>query len=68
MAYINGNPKTKKAAKELVKQGRVTAFEPGPFGEIPYNGVVYVEGPHYPAPHTWYGKAVVKDGVIIKLT
>ena len=68
MAYINGNPKTKKAAKELVAQGRATCFEPGLFGEIPYNGVAYVEGPHYPKPHTWYGKVTIVNGVITKLT
>ena len=68
MAYISGNPKTKKAAKELVKQGGASCFEPGPFGEIPYNGTVYIEGPHYPKPHTWYGKVTIVNGVITKIT
>jgi hypothetical protein len=68
MAYINGNPKTKKAAKELVKQGGASCFEPGPFGEIPYNGETYVEGPHYPQPHKWYGKVTIVNGKITKLS
>ena len=67
MAYINGNPKTKKAAKELVAKGRATCFEPG-FGQIPYNGIAYVEGPHYPEAHRWYGKVTIVNGVITKLT
>ena len=67
MAYINGNPKTKKAAKELVKQGRATCFEPG-VGAVPYDGVAYVEGPHYPEAHRWYGKVTIVNGVITKFT
>ena len=67
MAYIHGNPKTKKAAKELVKQGRAVYFSPG-VGACPTDGVVYVEGPHYPKPHTWYGKVTIVNGVITKIT
>ena len=68
MAYIVGNPKTKKAAKELVKQGQAKAFEPGlAISEPPRNGVIYIEGPHFPQPHRWYAKATIVDGVITKL-
>jgi len=67
MAYILGNPKTKKAAKELVKQGGASCFEPG-LGDIPYNGTVYIEGPHYPQPHKWYGKVTIVNGKITKLS
>lgn len=27
------------------------------------NGKVWLEGPHYPRPHTWYAEGVMKDGV-----
>jgi len=67
MAYILGNPKTKKAAKELVKKGTASCFEPG-IGDIPYNGTVYIEGPHYPQPHKWYGKVTIVNGKITKLS
>jgi hypothetical protein len=67
MAYILGNPKTKKAAKELVKQGGASCFEPG-LGDIPYNGETYVEGPHYPQPHKWYGKVTIVNGKITKFS
>ena len=70
MAYIHGNPKTKKAAKELVKQGRARCFHAGVdgVGACPADGVAYVEGPYYPKPHMWYGKVTIVNGVITKLT
>jgi hypothetical protein len=66
MAYVAGNPKTKKALKELLASGSVVVFEPG-LGKIPRDGVVYLEGPHFPAPHTWYAQAVIKDGKVTKV-
>lgn len=65
--YTSINFKTKKALKEAVASGkRITVYQPGPFGgDPPQNGRVYLEGPHYPAPHSWYAQAVVKDGAII---
>lgn len=67
--YTNINFKTKKALKEAVAGGqRVTYYQPGPFGgNEPRDGNITLEGPHYPAPHSWYASAVVKDGVIIKV-
>jgi len=32
-----------------------------------YTGRVYLEGPHYPAAHTWYAACEMKDGVVIKV-
>lgn len=26
-----------------------------------------LEGPHYPAPHTWYAEATVEGGVVMKV-
>ena len=67
--YTTINFKTKKALKEAVKAGeKVTIFQPGPFStEVAKQGTVYLEGPHYPAPHAWYATAVVKDGIIISV-
>jgi len=31
----------------------------------PRNGKVYLEGPHYPASHSWYASAMVEDGIIV---
>ncbi len=71
--YAHPNFKTKKALKEAVAQSqdgahssRVTVFSPGPF-PCDQNGTEYLEGPHSPAPHTWYAQATVVDGVIVKV-
>lgn len=67
--YTSQNFKTKKALKEAVAAGQhVTIFQPGPFGgNEPRNGRVALEGPHYPAPHSWYAEAEMKDGVVVKV-
>ena len=66
--YTTKNFKSKKELKEAVKAGeKVTVYNPGPFGEPDPNGVVYLEGPHYPQPHKWYASAVLKDGYIISV-
>ena len=66
MAYVVGNPKTKKALKEMLAAGEIQVFEPG-FGKIPHDGVVYLEGPHYPAPHKWYAEATISSGKVVKI-
>jgi hypothetical protein len=63
--YTVINFKTKKALKEAVKSGQqIDTFQPGGFFEAQKNGTVVIEGPHYPAPHTFYAQAVIKDGII----
>lgn len=81
--YVEPNFKNKKLLKEAVKaytafkegtldpmpiqQPRpVTVFSPGPF-PAKRDGQEFVEGPHYPAPHTWYAEVQVKDGVVVKV-
>jgi hypothetical protein len=68
--YTTVNYKTKKQLKEAVKAGaQVTVFQPGPFGgNEPREGRVFLEGPHYPAAHTWYAQAELKDGVVVKVS
>lgn len=67
MAYASGNPKTKKALKEAVAAGKkVGVFSPGPFG-CKTDGVEFLEGPHYPAPHSWYAKVQVEGGLVVKV-
>ena len=69
--YTTENFKTKKALKEAIKAGaKVTFFQPGPFapaGSVE-NGSITLEGPHYPDPHSWYAKATVRDGLVIKVS
>ena len=67
--YTVNNYPTKKALKEAVARGeRVTVYQPGPFqGREPQDGSVTLEGPHYPAMHSWYARAELRDGVIVKV-
>lgn len=65
--YIDPNFKTKKELKQAVMEGQtVTVYSPGPFPPRD-NGVETVEGPHYPAPYTWYARVVVDHGRVIKV-
>ena len=65
--YTRINFRTKKELKEAVARGeKVEVFQPG-LGTAPTDGIVYLEGPHYPAPHTWYAQATLKDGTVVKV-
>ena len=65
--YTNINFKTKKALKEAVAAGqKVTIYAPG-LGTPKENGTDFIEGPHYPAPHTWYAEVTMKDGFVTKV-
>ena len=67
--YTTKNYKSKAELKRDIAAGvPVRYFQPGPFGgSEPQNGTFCLEGPHYPAPHTWYATATAKDGLIIKV-
>ena len=65
MAYTLRNFKSKKALKEAYKAGEeIEVYQPGPFGPTCQDGSICLEGPHYPAPHTWYASATCKDGIL----
>lgn len=66
--YVSPNFKTKKALREAIAAGaNVDAFQPGPFGPHVPDGDHCAEGPHYPAPHTWYAAVTVQGGKVIKV-
>ena len=69
MAYVTGNPRTKKAAKEmLAAAGKLAGYQLTPWGsENLKDGTVCLEGPHYPAPHSWYATAKVVGGFIVSI-
>lgn len=69
MAYTERNFKTKKALKEAVAAGeKVRCYQPGLGPDLSnYTGKVTLEGPHSPAPHSWYASAELKDGVVVKV-
>ena len=65
--YTAKNYRTKKALKEAVASGeKVTIYAPG-LGTPEKNGIEYIEGPHYPEPHTWYAEVTMQDGYIVKV-
>lgn len=67
MAYTETNYRTKKQIKEAINAGiKIKCFQPG-LGSIPVNGVVYLEGPHYPEQHKWYGKGIMEDGFLVSI-
>lgn len=67
MAYVSPNVKTKKALKDLLAQGKsVDVFQPG-LGTVPRDGRISLEGPHYPAPHTWYAEGTMQNGKLVKV-
>ena len=69
--YTSTNFKTKKALKEAVAAGKqVTVWQMNADltgTTAPDNGIVYLEGPHYPEPHRWYAQAELKDGMVVKV-
>lgn len=65
--YISPNYRSKKAVKDALKEGKqVSVYSPGPFS-APKNGPVFLEGPHSPEPHKWYGEGIVKDGYLVSI-
>lgn len=65
--YVRPNFTTKKALKAALAEGKpVEVFSPGVYPPN-MNGTEFVEGPHFPKPHTWYAKVEVKDGRVVKV-
>lgn len=66
--YCTQNFKTKKALKEAVARGdEVYTYQPGGIFPAEKNGRITLEGPHYPAMHTWYAQADIVDGKVVKV-
>ena len=81
MSYTVIDFKTKKSLKEAVKQHQdnlddcgnsivhaVRCYQPSLGPDLSnFTGTVYLEGPHYPKPHTWYAQAEMVNGVVVKV-
>ena len=66
--YVSPNFKTKKAFKQAVAEGKsISYYQPAGNGEVPSDGTIYIEGPHYPEPHRWYAQCRVEGGRIISV-
>ncbi len=66
MSYTVRNYKTKKSLKEAISNGdKVRCYQPGLGPDLStFTGTIYLEGPHYPAPHTWYAQGMMINGVL----
>lgn len=69
--YTHINFKSKKQLKEAIASGRkITIYQPN--GDLtgnyaPDNGIVTLEGPHYPEPHKWYATAKIENGYVVSV-
>lgn len=65
--YTVQNYRSKSQLKLAVQSGtEVRLFAPG-LGSPKANGIEFVEGPHYPAPHSWYAQVEVRDGKVVRV-
>lgn len=66
--YTRTNFPTKKALKEAFKAGdKLEVFQPGGLFAGKTDGVVVIEGPHFPKPHRYYAEVIIKDSIIVKI-
>ena len=66
--YAEFNFQTKKALREAVAKNQiVNVFQPGGMFPAQTDGIVTVEGPHYPKPHRWYARCEIRNGVIVRV-
>ena len=69
-AYLYPNLPSKASYKRALANGeKITAMENTPRGPVKVNGsaTVTFEGPHYPKPHTFYGRAKVSNGYVTSI-
>lgn len=65
--YCTENFRTKKALKQAVAGGKeLTIYAPF-LGTPKTDGVEFLEGPHYPQPHTWYAQVKMQNGLIVSV-
>lgn len=68
--YLRPNLKSKAAFKRAIAEGKtITVSQANDLfnTQIPQNGTITFEGPHYPEPHRFYGQATLRDGKVVKI-
>ncbi len=65
--YTERNFKTKKELKAAVDSGKPVYVQPDRIGGAP-DGKVYLSGPHFPKPHSWYASCQIVSRQIVKGT
>ncbi|MHA2217188.1 MAG: hypothetical protein ACXADW_13575 [Candidatus Hodarchaeales archaeon] len=67
MAYVRPNFKSKAALKRALTAGEmITVYQPG-LGSVPIDGIIDLEGPHFPEPHKWYATGTMKEGRLVSV-
>lgn len=65
-AYANGYENEHTKAPSNGKP--IKCYNPGLGPDLSnFTGTVYLEGPHYPAAHTWYAQAELVNGIVVKV-
>ena len=70
--YTDIDFETKSALRAAVKAAQaggrpVTAFQPGGIFPGKRDGEATIEGPHYPRPHRWYARVILREGCVVKV-
>lgn len=66
--YTDTNFKTKKEFLNAFHSGqKIHAYQPGGFFASQTVGPAALEGPHYPAAHTWYASVTLEDGYVVRV-
>ena len=65
MTYVSPDFPSAAALRCAFYSGlKIEVYEPG-LGSVPTDGLVFLEGPHSPKPHTWYVAGTMKDGKLV---
>jgi hypothetical protein len=69
MAYTTINFKKKRELIQAVEAKRnIMIYSPGMGPDYTrFTGKATVEGPHYPAPHTWYAEVWLENGIVVRV-
>ena len=66
--YTVNNYKSKAALKKALQEGEIIdTYQPSGMFPPTTDGRAYLEGPHYPAPHTWHAQVDLVDGIVVKV-
>ena len=64
--YVRPNYASKKLLKDAVEAGDTVEIDWSGPGH-PADGVMPVEGPHYPQPHKWTAQVKVEGGRVVRV-
>ena len=65
--YTDTNFKSKAELKRALAEGKTIRCHSAGAFPCPSEGIVSLEGPHYPQPHKWYAEGTLKQGVLVSI-